>query len=660
MIQTAIAKIVGTPTDTAWSQVHNFTPLEEDKRAQRGALLAVLSIDKLSLSIKEEAEGVESIEAGREILARLHEEYFGHGQMSPFEQLKSAVSVVSKEFSPLELGIIASVVWKNYIYFCILGPGRVFIWRDGKLTQLLESSKQSVVFLSGTPQNGDVFILGTNAFFDIADTTSLKELLSSKKTLQEVVDNLVPLILSAGNSALSAAVFAKTEEEVVEVEQKVDEGQEASNEVINKFALGNVNKFVFGKIKVKDKLGTVSESLRSKIANVLLKIPERQISLRKDGQGSKKTMVSIGVILLLLLGVSIFFGLRQKNVLIYRSSYEDRLVSAQNAYSDSHLQKDVDPTRSRELFLQAKNTSFSLKNEGIKDSRLDELIVKLENDTATILGVVASKADVFLDLSLVRSGVSAGEVSLHGSSLAIMDRTGARLFALSTQGKETKVLAGPEKLSNPKTIAVYSDRYFSLGDKGVIEVDSKGNSKTAVAKDEEWGDIVKIGVFGGNLYLIDKGDLSTGSRPGGIWRYQASENDLPAQAGFGSKQKWLGSGVTPDFSDTIDMAIDGSLWVLSAGGKISKFTRGAPDGFSISGLEEGFGEPVALYTDENLDSVYILDKGKGRIVQLNKKGEYQKQYVAEDLKNALDFVVSKTAGKIFLLTDVKVLEIDLE
>lgn len=620
MLKTAFAKIVGTPSDKAWSQVHNFTPLEEEKKIRRGALLAVLSI-------QEESEGVESIEAGREILARLHEEYFGHEVASPFEQLKSAVSLVAKEFTPLNLGVIASVVWKNYIYFCIFGAGRVFVWRDGKLTQLLSGSEQSVVSLSGAPRNGDIFVLGTDTFFEIADTVSLKELLATKKTLQEVADNLVPLI-HKGNSALSTALFVKTEEEEAPTLAEVSSlGQEVS---------------------------TRAGFLKSAITNLLLKIPERQISVQRDGDGTKKTMVSIGVILLLLLGVSIFFGLRQKNVLIYRSSYEDRLVSAQNAYNDSLLQKDVDTSRSRELFLQAKNTSFSLKNEGIEDSRLDELIVKLENDTATILGVVNSKASVFLDLSLVRSGVTAGELSLHGNSLAMMDKKGKRLFALSTQGKETKVLAGPEKLGNPKTIAVYSDRYFSLGDKGIVEVDNKGNSKTAVATDEEWGDVVKIGVFSGNLYLIDKGDLSTGSRPSGIWRYQASEN------GFGSKQKWLGSGVTPDFLGVMDMAIDGSIWLLSSSGKVNKFTRGSPDSFSISGLGEAFGQPVALYTDETLDSVYVLDKGKGRIVQLSKKGEYQKQYVAEEIKTALDFVVSKTAGKIFLLTDVKVLEIALQ
>jgi hypothetical protein len=78
-----------------------------------------------------------------------------------------------------------------------------------------------------------------------------------------------------------------------------------------------------------------------------------------------------------------------------------------------------------------------------------------------------------------------------------------------------------------------------------------------------------------------------------------------------------------------------------------------------SGLEKLLSSPQAIYTDENLDNFYLLDKNNSRIIELSKKGVYQKQYLVPQIAETEDFVVSKKAGKIFLLTPSKVLELPL-
>ena len=186
-----------------------------------------------------------------------------------------------------------------------------------------------------------------------------------------------------------------------------------------------------------------------------------------------------------------------------------------------------------------------------------------------------------------------------------------------------------------------------MTDKGIVEVKTETKrSNLVIEKDEEWGEIVGLGAFGGNLYLADKAGM--------IWRYPVSET------GFGSKQKWLGSGVSPDLSEVVSMAIDGSIWLLMRDGKILKFTRGAPDAFGYSGLDKDLDKPQALYSDDEIENLYLLDRGNSRILVLAKSGEYQGQYLWSGISQASDLVVSETEKKILLLVNDKVYVIEIK
>ena len=78
------AKITGNPGSSGWAQVHEFRPEDEGKLAKRGHLFAVVATSR-------QEEGVDSVTTGRELLSRLHEEYFGKEEGTPFNTLRSAL-----------------------------------------------------------------------------------------------------------------------------------------------------------------------------------------------------------------------------------------------------------------------------------------------------------------------------------------------------------------------------------------------------------------------------------------------------------------------------------------------------------------------------------------------------------------------------------------
>ncbi len=167
----------------------------------------------------------------------------------------------------------------------------------------------------------------------------------------------------------------------------------------------------------------------------------------------------------------------------------------------------------------------------------------------------------------------------------------------------------------------------------------------AAKSDDGWGEVVDMGMWGGNIYLLSKT---------GIWKLQGGES------GYGAKQAWLaGTEDTTSLSQSQSMAIDGSVWVASVQGsmfKIQKYTRGVRENFEVSGVEGLAGD--AIYTDDETEKLYVLDAAGGRVVVLAKTGEYESQYTAEAIKGATGLVVDEKAGKIYVLAGTKIYEIN--
>jgi len=169
--------------------------------------------------------------------------------------------------------------------------------------------------------------------------------------------------------------------------------------------------------------------------------------------------------------------------------------------------------------------------------------------------------------------------------------------------------------------------------------------KIVVEKDQNWGQIVDFGTYGGNLYLLDQKNLT-------LFRYPVIET------GFGTKQSWVKSEESL-LSGAISMAINGSIWILKGNGEITKFTHGLADPFGIGGLDKDFFSPEAIYTDIDQNSLYVLDKGNQRVVVLDKGGEYQAQYIWPQPAEVNEIVVSEEKGKIWLLGGSKIYEIEI-
>lgn len=617
-MQISVSKIVGIPSSSSWSWVYSFSP----DAGKKENLIVAITLANIS-------SGITGIELGREVLAKIQKVYFEE-EGGILERLEKTIKEVSREFSSLGPELAACVFYEGLVYFCVLGGGKVFLWRElangqKKLIKLLEGEEGAdVCSLSGGVIPGDTFLFGTKGFSEIG-TDSFSRAVVRADSPQEVADELLPSIHRDGSSGIAGVVVAPG---IAEANQDEDQ-----DEILQKKEKPSVRP---------KNSGFVPGVFKKWLVFIASKLPEKGVYVRKGGS-SRRTAISVGVILIVLLLISIGLGVKQKGLKQFQASYEGSLVEAENLFRDSIFQKEVNPQTAQDLFLKAEEKANTLLNQGIKDERLEKLKQNLEANKTLVLGLVDASPELFQDLSLLRDGVSSQEIVAHGKTLAVLDAGGNRIFSFSASAKEAKVIAGGEALGEVKDIGLYSDRYFALTGDKIVEV-TGGDEKKIADIDPSAREGSRIEIFGGNIYLL--------SKSGEIWRYPAIES------GFGPGQNWLADEVSG--VPGIDFAIDGSIWVLSEGGRISRFTRGAPDSFSAKGIQDGISAATAIYTDESFDRIFILERGKNRIVEIAKTGEYQKQYVSGEIGEAKDIVVSKEAGKIFLLTDTKILQTPLK
>jgi sugar lactone lactonase YvrE len=149
------------------------------------------------------------------------------------------------------------------------------------------------------------------------------------------------------------------------------------------------------------------------------------------------------------------------------------------------------------------------------------------------------------------------------------------------------------------------------------------------------------------LYLLD-------TQKSRIWKYVATDT------GFSDTREYLNPDTLPDLGRASSMAIDGSVWIGTADGKIMKFTQGKPDTFTPQGVDPAFGANLTVYTSDTTTNLYVLDGANKRVVVLDKDGTYLAQYAWQEDVTPTQLAVSEEQKKIYLLAAGQLFAITLK
>ena len=616
------AKVTAAPGASGWAQVHEFTPDNPESVRVRGRLFAVLATSKAE-------EGIDTIASGRELIGRLHEEYFGNLEAKPFDGLKNAVQKVADEFKGGwgDVEIAASAFVDGVIFSVAVGGSRVVICREGALATILESQNE-VISASGYPKEGDMILLATKTFFQKIPLEVIKTALTSGST-ERAAETFNPMVHGEdGNGNLGAAIMKFEAHEPAPTES-----QNTPSPVLPK----------------ENPMNLIREKAAALLTKIKNRIPQRSIYIKSPmgdevTSQSKKMTFSVGIILLVILIVSIGFGARQKRVNDVKKNYQGKLQIAQSQVDEAIGLASVSPEKSRELFISSEQILEEILNLKVDDPNINVLQQKIEESRGAILGEYDGTPAPFLDLSLLSSGFTGDAVSVSAGQIFILDKAGKRVVSVAIDTKKSKVTAGPSVIDSAFDLASYEDAVFVLANDGIYQV---GTGKTKVIE-KTWTGEALISAFAGNLYVLDKsGNM--------IYRYSGLSGGT-----FGAQQNWLSAATTANFSGATGWGMDGAIYILYPNARVLKYSLGSPQNFSISGVLPEIGNIDAISASPDNQYIYLLDTAGKRVVVIDKKGSYKAQYISDQIAGAKSLVVSEAQKQIILLTGDKLLSIEIK
>lgn len=620
-LKLASVKVVGNPDERGWTQIYEYVP-EGDDFGVRGRLYVLLG------GKSHQDNNSSQLTIGKEIFSKIQKYFYSNSKNEEegvFSSLKQAVERVSDEYlqKRAELDVCVFFVVGDLVYLTVCGECSFYLCRRGVMIPIVKN-EAGIKTASGRLLSGDRIFVCTNVFCREFGEGMIKAALENRD-LNYFVETFAPLVHEKSTSYGMGALVVKIGEE--------NDAEKPGSEIK---AIKSSGRFRNRIIRLIDKL--------------ISRISERKISVTSDTldyetKSKRKNAPLVGVILLFLLAVSIVFGVKQRQERIYRENYEARLDQAIHEYQEAESLFEIDRNRARELVMNSRKLSNALKDEGVEDDRLEKLISDINGNIGRIAGIYEQEAGLFLDLTLVSSGYYGDLLKMSGGRMIVLDTKGKRLVGVDLATKRTEVIAGPDYLSDAIDVTNYTERSFVLSSDGIREV---GDEVELIIKPDEWDPRgVLIGAFGGNMYVLDK-QAST------IWRYPG------VRLGFSEKQEWLVSGAGENLlNGATSWAIDGSIWILTNDGRVRKYSLGSPQNFSLEFSESEEVVFDSLFTSEELDYLYLLDRESRRVFVFDKSGKYFGEYLSQKLGDSNYFVVSEEERKMVFLADSKLWEIEI-
>ena len=418
--------------------------------------------------------------------------------------------------------------------------------------------------------------------------------------------------------------------EVREVRKESEEprGTEETEDIKEQVSqISGVSEVLQGAEETKRQRNRVKEYIKGFFGGVLKEVKKLIRGDLKAILRLRRNMAIVAAVILFILVASAIFTIRQKNEKEKMVQIDGYLAQASAKYSEAVAIIELNKARAREILVDADKDIKAAKDLDSKNERASKLSADISQK---------------LKETEVQENISFKVLSEHNQSVNSLSFSGKKIVGVGGDkifevDPDSKTVDETEGLTNATAGFVYDNKAFVLADGKVHKVDLANGEIEKIIEDGEGQDIA---VFIGNIYLINISQILKFS---------------PIEGGYADSVDYLDQKI--DFTTSSRFAIDGNVWVTN-GGKIYKFLRGENQNFEISGLSS-VGELSIIYTDADLDTLYVIDRQNSALLVITKDGLYQKAYESKEFARANDLVVNDDESKVYLAVGDKILEAEL-
>jgi len=564
-----------------------------------------------------EVEDGLSRDEGREKL-NLLKEYLVTASILHLSDLETLIHEKIKEYNlPANVSLAVGYVKDTILYLKTVGMGKVYLRRGNQFGEII-SGEQSA---SGRIHEQDLYFFTTDHFIQtFGGEKEVKKIFDHKKP-HEIIDEITPQLKGNGDEGMIALFAQFNKKEEVFVEETKEEHMEKAPEPL-----------FISKTKPWEKIAYAFQKLYAKT----------QEYSQEAGPKKKYTLIAVIIIFLILVwSVGLGYSRRndanlEKKIQVSKENIRQKLAQADEAAF-------LDVPRSLVFISEARQELEKLKNDvsNKKQKELNEINEMITNEENKITKKEEKKYEEFFDLAVDNKEAKGIKAYLDDDNLSILDTAQGIIYTLSI----TKKSLGKEQfqeIKNAKEIAHYQNDTLFFTNDGFFKVTKDGKLNKIIAKDPDWGDLVDMWIYNGNIYVLDRGKDQ-------IYKYLVAEN------GYSNKTSYFKGG-SAGLKDSNSLAIDSSVYV-GFSDHIFKFTAGVQDEFKTSFPDSNI-HIAKIFTTKDLEKVYALDKEKGSIYILGKNGTYEREAHSPVLKQTDDMVIYQ--NKAYLLSGQKIYVMDLE
>jgi len=477
-----------------------------------------------------------------------------------------------------------------------------------------------------------------------------------KLTLDDIIDKYE-----------KAEIEKQTAEE--KFEQKLKSTTEKQEEAIKEFEEIEKEKSVTSKSKgllkmLKELFNSLKNSVATQFKNYKQKKKDASESDASTNQktesellqkinlpSSKNKLIFIAFIFIaLLFAGNLIFTDYQKEAEEKFNLYNNKLSQAEEKISKAEEVTIYNDLAQARIFLtDAKNLTLEVKND----------YNKLDEEAENLLGKIQAQLDVVDLVNRIDNPEIAVDLEQAAEQIMFINE---KYYTSTSENLVYQIDLGNKKAEDLQIKSDNIERsrltapikktgeiiFLSDANKlSSLDLDKKEITPAEIAFISDNPKIKALTSYNNYLYFLEP-------EANQIYKYQQTAN------GFTKGKPWI-TDAEADINNAISLAIDGFIYVLKSDSTIDKYLSGVKKDFSVEELSDPLSSSAKIYTNADLEYLYVIDSPKQRIVLFDKaSGSLIGQYTSDAFDNLKNIVVDDLEDKMYLLNGDKVFVIGIE
>ena len=375
-------------------------------------------------------------------------------------------------------------------------------------------------------------------------------------------------------------------------------------------------------------------------------------------KGLNKKLLYAGLAILIIISVSLGIYFRIKNQPNNSNDLLSIVASAQEKINSSDTQAALhNENEARRLLLEARKMLEEIKNKPKSPVEIIIILEKIQEklDKINKIARLDSPKELASLGSLLADVEARDLIYLDGALYAINLKGNEILTVIADKGDKEIAIRLPQDAGEAQAMAAFPNERLMMieSSKGKLFEFSLKTNKIEEKKNSQeitYPDADLITTYLSNIYFLNKNE-------GRLIKYS------PSGAGFDKGKDVYRSGAA-NLKDVKSLTIDGNIYLLHENGIIEKTLSGKIDqNFGVKNIPEPnavLEESSQILTTADSTSLYVLENKNHRILELNKNGDYLRQFSFKDSIGEINNIaINEKAKKLYFLASNKIFEIDL-